>query len=405
MTIPKKFSIKIKINPIKNKLLFIFFFLVFIPTQNIFAEIIKDNIYNYSLDIPAGFELDDISPDGLSYLFTHPNIPVQLAIKIYDKQNIQSSPYALETSLSKMNASYSIDDFYWNNSFCAISDFAFHLDKDYAGWAIAAPLKMKDCYITLLCFATSKERQACDQFIMSTLNSLCTSDDLYSTPGIIVSYAFPKEGDKDIKLNIGNTKIFTTLDNVDVDASNFVIDLEFSVLKLYSKHSFWKEAWQRYYRLIYRDSYGRIEKAISDIYDEIYPIAKNKNPSNPDLQFAQMILSWVQDFDYTRNNQNTNSSDFTSLPAMLCGEGNDCDSRSLLVCMFMRSMGYESILLISPEYSHAMAAVEIDGLGQKYIPDGTDKEFLMGETTAKVTWGTIAKIHSDRTKWIPVYLP
>ena len=43
--------------------------------------------------------------------------------------------------------------------------------------------------------------------------------------------------------------------------------------------------------------------------------------------------------------------------------------------------------------------------GQKYEVEGTGREFLMGETTAKVTWGTIAQEHADRKKWIPVILP
>ena len=52
-----------------------------------------------------------------------------------------------------------------------------------------------------------------------------------------------------------------------------------------------------------------------------------------------------------------------------------------------------------------MAAVQIDAPGQKFIPENTDMELLMGETTAKVTWGMIAQDMADREKWIPVYLP
>ena len=130
-----------------------------------------------------------------------------------------------------------------------------------------------------------------------------------------------------------------------------------------------------------------------------------KSPQNQDLFIAQTLLTWVQNFEYKRDNAKKNSADFTSLPATICGEGNDCDSRSLLICMFMRSMGYESILLISPEFGHALATVEMDEPGQKYTPDGTDREFLIGETTAKITWGMIAQDYADRSKWFPVFLP
>ena len=91
--------------------------------------------------------------------------------------------------------------------------------------------------------------------------------------------------------------------------------------------------------------------------------------------------------------------------AVLCGQGNDCDSRSMLVCVLLRAAGLESFMLISREYSHAMATFENWAPGQKYEVQGTGREFLMGETTANVTWGTIAQEHADRSKWIPVILP
>ena len=395
MTIPNK---KVIIKTV------FFLFIILLPAK-LSAEIIKDNLYNFSFDIPEGYKLGDASEDGTSYLFVHPNNQVQLAIKIYDNQDFNTAPAALENALNKLKASFSIDNFSWNSSLCSISDFVFQLDKSYSGWAVASPLAKTNSYITAICFAPSNIRQDCEQFIISTLNSLCVNDDYYCTPGIIVSYAYPKEGKKAIKLNINNNNISTFLDNSDIDASNFVIDLEFSVLKLYSKHNLWKEAWTRYYRMIYRDSFERLYPAISDIFKVLYDEAKRKNPESQDLYVAQSLLSWVQTFEYKRNNQTSNTSDFTSLPAMLSGDGNDCDSRSLFICMCMRCMGYEALLLVSPEYSHALAAVEMDEPGQKYVFGDTGREFLMGETTAKVTWGMIAQDQADRSKWIPILLP
>lgn len=380
-----------------------FVFSLFNPIK-LNAEIIQDSIYKFSLDIPEGFVLSDTSEDGMTYLFTHPNIPVEFSLKI-EKTSETKSPYVLEKTLSKLSAAFSIDDFSWNNTDCAISDFAFKLDKNYSGWAVCAPSQIKNTFITLLCYAPSNKRQACDQFIMSTINSLCTNDEYFCMPGIILTYAFPKEGEKSIKLNINGNSIQSKIDNSDIDAANFLVELEYSVLKLYSKHNLWQEAWERYYRMIYRDSFGRLENCVSDVFDVLIPLSKKKNPSNPDLFVAQQILSWTQTFSYQRNNASANNSDFTSLPAAICGYGSDCDSRSLLVCLFMRCLGYESIMLISPEYSHALACIELNAPGQKYIPAGTDREFLMGETTAKVTWGMIAQNQADRTKWIPIILP
>lgn len=382
-----------------------FIFLFFICC-NCFAEIISDSVYSFSLDIPEGFEIAEVSEDQMSYHFTHPNYPVQFILKIYDDSNFNSSKQVLSYTLLKLSASMEIDTFSWNKSpQCAISAFKMVLDKNYSGWSVCAPLKKKGAFIVLLSYTTEDTRQSCEPFIMSILNSLCTDDSYYCFPGIITTYAFPGEGSRDINLNILNNKITTAIDKSDIEAAQFVVEMEYNVLLLYAKHQLWKEAWQRYYRLVYRDSYGRLSKVSSDIIDKLYPLCEKSNPSNPELAYAQTILSWVQTFDYKRDNATSSNTDFTNLPAVLCGEGNDCDSRSMLVCVLLRAAGLEAFMLVSREYSHAMAAFENSAPGQKYEVEGTGREFLMGETTAKVTWGTIAQNHADRSKWIPVILP
>ena len=373
---------------------------------HLYAETVSDSVYNYSLDIPEGFNLNEVSDDQMSYHFVHPNYPVQFIIKIYDNPSYTSSKMVLGTTLKKLNAAMEIDTFAWNNSpDCAISDFSMTLDAKYSGWAICAPLQKANSYVTILAYSTAETRQSCNPFIMSILNSLCTDQNYYSFPGIIATYAYPMEGKKNISLNISGNKISTYIDNSDIDAAQFVLEMEYSVLLLYAKHNLWKEAWQRYYRMVFRDSYGRLAQVSYDILTQIYPECAKSNPSNPDLAYAQSLLSWVQNFQYKRDNEKSTSTDFTNLPAVLCGKGNDCDSRSMLVCVLLRAAGLESFMLVSRDYSHAMVTFENEAPGQKYEVEGTGREFLMGETTAKVTWGTIAQDHADRSKWIPVIMP
>ncbi len=375
-----------------------------------FAENISDSVYNYSLDVPEGFELAEISDDQMSYHFTHPNYPVQFILKVYDRavtgNTGSTADEVLRTALKKLSASMEIDTFAWNkNPICAISDFSMTLDQQYSGWAICAPLEKQGAFVVVLAYTTADTRQSCNPFIMSILNSLCTDENFYCYPGIIATYAFPYEGYREISLNIQNNLITTEIDKSDIDAAQFVLEMEYNVLLLYSKHNLWKEAWQRYYRMVYRDSYGRLIPVSTAVIEKLYPLCEKANPSNPSLTYAQTILSWVQTFDYKRDNQSASTTDFTNLPAVLCGKGNDCDSRSMLVCVLLRAAGFESFMLISREYSHAMTTFENPAPGQKYEVEGTEREFLMGETTAKVTWGTIAQEHADRSKWIPVFLP
>ena len=67
-----------KTNILRTGLLFILFIFSF---SNVYAEKITDRDFGFSLDIPEGFEIADYTEDGMSYVFSHPNIPVTLVMK------------------------------------------------------------------------------------------------------------------------------------------------------------------------------------------------------------------------------------------------------------------------------------------------------------------------------------
>lgn len=381
------------------KKLFYFLFIIFAITSYSFSEQITDRDFGFSLDIPEGFEIADYTEDGMSYVFSHPNIPVTLVMKLTEEKNAKSAAEVLNKNLKKLNASGETDSFKWNGTVCGISNFSMSLDDNYSGWAVSAPVKIQDYYVILLCYAP-ESKKGCDQFIISTINSLSINNEYLNTPGIITSYAFPPEGSESVLLKIGGKEIKTSLDKSDEEAAKFVIDLEYSVLNLYANHKMWKEAWQRYYRMIYRDNAGRLQQTAKNIYDSIYPELKKSKPQDADIKYAQALLSWVQTFGYERA-QSKIESDFTSLPASIKGKGSDCDSRSMLVSVLLNYTGIDTAMLISREYSHAVVVTDIPAPGQTFtMEDG--REYLMGETTAKVTWGTIAANHADRTKWMCV---
>ena len=363
-----------------------------------FSEKITDRDFGFSLDVPEGFEVADYTTDGMSYFFSHPNIPVTLVMKICNEPSSRAKD-VLKKNLEKLSAKGDTDSFLWNETPCGISNFTMTLDDNYFGWGVTAPLKIADYYVLLLCYAPENQK-GCEQFIISTINSLCIDDVYLNTPGIITSYAFPPEGKKSVLLTIGGKKIQTSIDKSDLEAAKFTIDLEYAVLNLYANHKLWKEAWQRYYRMIYRDNSGRLQKAAQDIYDTLYPELKQKYHQDADIKYAQALLSWVQTFSYERATSK-NESDFTSLPAVISGMGSDCDSRSMLVSVLLNYIGIDTAMVISRDYSHAMVVTDIPAPGQTFTMEN-GREYLFGETTAKVTWGMIAQEHADRTKWIPV---
>ena len=381
------------------KKLFYFLFIIFVITSYSFSEQITDRDFGFSLDIPEGFEIADYTEDGMSYVFSHPNIPVTLVMKLTEEKNAKSAAEVLNINLKKLNASGETDSFKWNGTVCGISNFSMSLDDNYSGWAVSAPVKIQDYYVILLCYAP-ESKKGCEQFIISTINSLSINNEYLNTPGIITSYAFPPEGSESVLLKIGGKEIKTSLDKSDEEAAKFVIDLEYSVLNLYANHKMWKEAWQRYYRMIYRDNAGRLQQTAKNIYDSIYPELKKSKPQDADIKYAQALLSWVQTFGYERA-QSKIESDFTSLPASIKGKGSDCDSRSMLVSVLLNYTGIDTAMLISREYSHAVVVTDIPAPGQTFTMEN-GREYLFGETTARVTWGMMAQDQADRTKWIPV---
>ena len=381
------------------KKLFYFLFIIFAITSYSFSEQITDRDFGFSLDIPEGFEIADYTEDGMSYVFSHPNIPVTLVMKLTEEKNAKSAAEVLNKNLKKLNASGETDSFKWNGTVCGISYFSMSLDDNYSGWAVSAPVKIQDYYVILLCYAP-ESKKGCDQFIISTINSLSINNEYLNTPGIITSYAVPPEGSESVLLKIGGKEIKTSLDKSDEEAAKFVIDLEYSVLNLYANHKMWKEAWQRYYRMIYRDNAGRLQQTAKNIYDSIYPELKKSKPQDADIKYAQALLSWVQTFGYERA-QSKIESDFTSLPASIKGKGSDCDSRSMLVSVLLNYTGIDTAMLISREYSHAVVVTDIPAPGQTFTMEN-GREYLFGETTARVTWGMLAQDQADRTKWIPV---
>lgn len=384
---------------------FIFLLSVILPVC-VYSEDVRDSDFGYSLDIPEGYQVAEYTPDGMSYRFVHDRMPVNLLLKLYSKGEYDNSKNALDGTLKKLSAVYDIDTFTWRNEPCAIASMEMTLpmnETKYSGWSISVVLPENNAILVLVCYADFEIANDCQQFIISTLNSLCIDRGSYYAPGIFTTYAFPSQGTKKITLKINGKEIQTEIDKDDEAASKFVIDCEYAVLSLYANNDKWQDAWVRYYKCIFRDSYSRLRKVSFDINSALIPLAQKENKDNPNYAMNEMLLDWVQNFSYERQNQDSKKSDFENLPAILCGAGSDCDSRSTLLCVILGNMGIKTSLFISREYSHAIYGVTFDIPGAKINVSGTD--YLLCETTAKgVKPGLIASDMNDTEKWIPVEL-
>ncbi|MGP1457893.1 MAG: hypothetical protein ACTTKL_01080 [Treponema sp.] len=376
------------------------FFCAFAPLLH--AEAIVDPEYGYSLDIPEGYAVSGHTEDGKSYLFTHSGLPVQLVLRLYPDSTYANPDSALTGSIQKLGSKNETVPFTWGGIPSSIANFEMDLNGiPYKGWGVAAALPEKNAHLVLLCYADREKYEGCNQFIVSTVNSLAVGRGGLDTPGIITAYAYPKEGEKDLALEIGGKRVNVKVDTIDSEAAQFVVDCEYDVLKLYAGHPKWKEAWERYYRMIFRDSYGRLNGAAQSIRSSLSGSGK-KQKTLSEAALNGILLDWVQNFEYKRSA--LNDSDFTNLIDCISGKGSDCDSRSLLLCVLLTHYGVKSALFVSQQYAHAVYGADIKAEGAKISAGGTD--FLLGETTAKgIKPGRIAEDMSDTAKWIPVLLP
>ena len=166
-------------------------------------------------------------------------------------------------------------------------------------------------------------------------------------------------------------------------------------MTLYANSRIWQDAWKRYYRMIFRDSCGRMKRPAFDIYNVLAPECADET------DLAQKLLQWMQGCSYEREK---NNSDFASLPSMLLGGGSDCDSRSMMLAVLLRAMNMDSCIFVRATFGHAVAGFVSSHPGHSFTAEG--KNYLMGETTAKdLTWGKIAAEMDDQRQWLPVVFP
>ncbi len=342
--------------------------------------------------------------DDNRFLFEHQGLPVQVLLRAYANTAFESPRDALTDIFSKLGAAGDIDDTDWRNADTVIGNFTMNLGGiGYTGWAVAARLAEVPGILCSLSYVQNEYAAlgGVDQFVISCADSLNIDAGSYREAGPITSYAYPRTAKQSYPLNINGTPVTVQLDADDVAADRFVVEREYAVLTMYAESPLWKEAWQRYYRQIFRNSCGRLKSAAFQIQNAL---SRTMDPSTAmnskeaDYYLAQQLLSWTQNFTYERD---YTTSDFTPVTAALTGSGCDCDSRSMLITCLLMNMGIPSSIFVSREYSHAVVGVQLDVPGARL--DTEDGIFVLGETTAKVKLGLMAKDMSDSTKWI--YVP
>jgi hypothetical protein len=348
------------------------------------------------IDLPEEYFLAQTNGDD-SYLLQNKAAPVKTIVRIYGKGEFPSAQEALKKSLEKLSLDFAIDSFDWEGekAALAIHNGMISGEKSF-GYSAAVAIPEDKRIMTIISYCPDELKEACSEFMASVIDGLCINSESCFAPGLFTSFTFPSAGKKrSVKFSVDKKQISANLDESDEEAAQYLVEREYKVLSLYGKSSLWKEAWQRYYRMIFKDSAKRLKNISFEIFKSIYP------SSLDETDFAQKILTWTQTLEYAREK---NSADFTPPVQIFTGKGSDCDSRAMLIAVILQSVNMDSIIFVSAEFSHAVAGFVSTHPGFGFEANG--KKYLTGDATISgATWGLLDAAMADESKWIPVILP
>lgn len=370
------------------------------PHLPLLAEMVNNPELGCMLDLPEGFTVIP-TRKSTRKLYQHTMMPVGLQIALYPYRQFPTVEAAANHIFLELSAQKKAIRFLLQGNPALVAHLQFAQNKQrLAGWLLVQPLAEQKGWLVLLTSTQAEEEQKYEPMMISCLDALFTSRQSYLEPGPMIQAVYPKEGSVTKKVRFDKKTLTIHFDRSDFEANQALIDREFSVLTYYlnSPLPLLQKAWQRYYRLIYRDSLARCRNLALVIEKEL--ISVNGEGALPEADYiASSLLEWMQGFTYTRNR---NGSDFLNIPAVCAEQSGDCDSRALLLSVLLQHFNIKSILMITPnhEAKHAVAAIDCAGKGARFTHKGT--RYLIAETTAKVPLGNIAQDLADPSLWFAV---
>jgi len=364
------------------------FLLILLVPVFVFSEVLYSPTWGFFLDLPEGYDL--IEGDGRDrFSFRGPS-DAMFDLLIYNGrfETIREMVTYINRRLGNRGEA---DFFNYNGRQAAIIRLTF--DGNY-GWGFCVELDSSTNRMPML-LALAYGPQDSDELELlhiSALDSICPSITERYYPGPVIEYSYPRGEMKPVVLTGG---INALIRENDAEAAQALIEREFTILQLYAKSPYWQNAWTRYYRLVYRDSYDRIT-------NPVFALARNWGGYNANTvekkkAFVQRALYFVQSFEYKRD---LNGSDFVNLVSAVTERYGDCDSRSMLWAIILSYADIRAAMMVSPQYSHAMGLADIEGNGARFEHSGT--KWLVAETTANVDIGLIDREQSDPQKWIGI---
>ncbi|MDR0785355.1 MAG: hypothetical protein LBE74_05660 [Treponema sp.] len=358
------------------------------------ASPVVSSEWGFFLDLPEEYEL--IDGDGRNTFSFQSNAGAFFDVKVDDSGVLLET--LAETVRKQLKNEGEVEFFDYRGGKAFIIELNFVSGGGWiTGYGLGFELENKGDVVPLLLALAYNRAETGDMTFLhaSALDSIAPFYGARLYPGAMTDYSFPR-GEPKLLLLAGGEGAAFFREN-DAAAAQYVVDREDLVLSRYASSPLWKEAWQRFYRMVYRDSFDRIKDA-AFILERMWNV-----PTLNNRDLADKALRWVQTFTYERDIER---SDFVNLvTAAIEGRG-DCDCRALLWAVILRQADVPATIMVSRDYSHAMGLADVadaeSGDNARFAFNG--KKWLVAETTAKIDIGLIGESVKDPRRWFGVDL-
>lgn len=361
--------------------------------------------FGYYIDIPEGWEMMDAS-DMSHIAFSAPGGQAVFQVLSFAADRFETAADIADFVEEQYQTRGEGTAFQFSGREAVFAELSFDTENfTVHGYHVMVNGNEAD-YI-MQAFAVEDVFDDYEDVLLSALDSVSLDDEGYLHPGPVSQYRypFPAPQPQPERTEIDGETITYTADPNERKATQSLIEREARILSQYAGDAAaaggrwsggtdaWVEAWRRFYRMIYRDNFFRlssIARSVKQHFDDA-GVGEDEIPAE--------LLSWMQSFDYTRTGS---LSDLLSPVTCFLERAGDCDSLGLAWVILLQHMGYDAILLVSSEYGHALAGVDVAGEGARFEFEGT--EYLLAEFTEEVDLGLIPQDMADPSKWIPVRL-
>jgi hypothetical protein len=366
--------------------------------------------WGFRLDLPEDYQFSGGDGKNTFSFTAGGGLCLDLAVYLRGSgRNQYQSAEALARDVQRrLSSTGGIDAFVYRRKQAVIMELSFSAGKRMIGWGLCtelgdtpqekpaggqgadlqAPSDAGRPFLLALAYGPAEQKDL-QYLYFSALDSIIPEDGDRHYPGPVTDYSYPREKRK--LMPLAGLDAEAWFYEEDALAAQALVDREFAVLRRYASSAVWKEAWARFYRAIYRDSCERLT-------DAAFIVERKLNvPPLENREFANSLLQWVQSFKYERN---LLGSDFVNLVSAAVEGRGDCDSRALLWAVMLNQAGIPAAIMVSREYSHAMGLAELPGGGARFTVEG--KQWLLAETTARVSIGLIGEDVSDVSGWLGI---